>query len=69
MLKATAGSPWRFSAVASHCFGLEVAPPGLYNVSKMALLLSLVQTKADTNNTVQNLDLLMLTSDPLIVDR
>lgn len=69
MLKATAGSPWRFSAVASLCFGLEVAPPGLYNVLKMALLLSLVQTKADTNGTVQNLDLLMLTADPLIVDR
>ncbi|CAG00661.1 unnamed protein product, partial [Tetraodon nigroviridis] len=69
MLKATAGSPWRFSAVAAHCFGLEVAPPGLYNVLKMALLLSLVQTRAATNDTTQNLDLLTVTSDTLIVDR
>lgn len=69
MLKAAAGSPWRFSALASHCFGLEVAPPGLYNILKMALLLSLVQTKADTNGTIQNLDLLTVASDTLIVDR
>lgn len=68
MLKATAGFPWRFSAVATHCFGLEVAPPGLYNALKMALLLSLVQTKADTAD-IQNLDLLVVTSDSLIVDR
>lgn len=69
MLKAAAGSPWRFSALASHCFGMEVAPPGLYNVLKMALLLSLVQTKANTDGTIQNLDLLTVASDTLIVDR
>lgn len=69
MLKATAGSPWRFSAVAAHCFGLEVSPPGLYDTLKMALLLSLVQTKADADETVQNLDLLVVTSDTLIADR
>lgn len=69
MLKATAGSPWRFSAVAAHCFGLEVAPRGLINTLKMALLLSLVQTNADANDTIQNLDLLVATSDTLVVDR
>lgn len=69
MLKATAGSPWRFSAVVAHYFGLEVAPPGLYNALKMAVLLSLVQTKAGANDTIQNLDLLVVTADTLIVDR
>ncbi|XP_029698359.1 minichromosome maintenance domain-containing protein 2 isoform X2 [Takifugu rubripes] len=69
MLKATAGSPWRFSAVAAHCFGLEVAPRGLYNTLKMALLLSLVHSNAEANDTVQNLDLLVTTSDTLIVER
>lgn len=69
MLKATAGSPWRFSAVAAHCFGLEVAPWGLYNTLKMALLLSLVHSNVNANDTIQNLDLLVTTSDTLIVER
>lgn len=69
MLKATASSPWRFSAVVAQCFGLEVAPPGLYNTLKLALLLSLVQTRADAKDTFHNLDLLVVTTDTLIPDR
>uniref|UniRef100_A0A3P9JGM3 Minichromosome maintenance domain-containing protein 2 n=1 Tax=Oryzias latipes TaxID=8090 RepID=A0A3P9JGM3_ORYLA len=69
LLKATASSPWRFSAIAAHCFGLEVAPPGLYNTVKLILLLSLAQTKANANDTFQYLDLLVVTNDPLILDR
>lgn len=53
----------------AHCFGLEVAPPGLYNTLKLALLLSLVQTGADAKNTFHNLDLLVVTADSLIPDR
>ncbi|XP_074477791.1 minichromosome maintenance domain-containing protein 2 isoform X2 [Sebastes fasciatus] len=69
LLKATAGSRWRFSAIVAHCFGLDVAPPGLYNTLKLGLLLSLVQTKADAKDTFHNLDLLVVTADTLILDR
>lgn len=66
LLKTTVGSPWRFSAIVAHCFGSDVAPPGLYNTLKLGLLLSLVQTRADAFN---NLDLLVVTTDTLILDR
>ncbi|KAF3703565.1 Minichromosome maintenance domain-containing protein 2 [Channa argus] len=69
LLKATARFPWRFTAILAHCFGLEVAPPGLYNTLKLALLLSLVQTRADTKDTCHNLDLLVVTPDTYILDR
>ncbi|XP_070784306.1 minichromosome maintenance domain-containing protein 2 [Enoplosus armatus] len=69
LLKATDGSPWRFSAVVANCFGLDVAPPGLYNTLKLGLLLSLVQTRADAKDTFHNLDLLVVTTDTLILDR
>uniref|UniRef100_A0A3Q2Y5Y0 Minichromosome maintenance domain containing 2 n=1 Tax=Hippocampus comes TaxID=109280 RepID=A0A3Q2Y5Y0_HIPCM len=69
LLKATSDSPWRFSAMLAHCFGLDVVPPGLFNTLKLSLLLSLVQTGADANNTVFNLDLLVTADDKLIVDR
>lgn len=69
LLKATAGSPWRFSAAVTHCFGSDVAPPGLYNTLKLGLLLSLVQTRADAKDTFHNLDLLVVTTDTLIPDR
>uniref|UniRef100_A0A3Q3W6V7 Minichromosome maintenance domain-containing protein 2 n=1 Tax=Mola mola TaxID=94237 RepID=A0A3Q3W6V7_MOLML len=68
LLRVTAGSPWRFPAVLTQCFGLEVAPPGLYNTLKLALLLSLVQTGADAKDTFHNLDLLVVTSYSLIPD-
>lgn len=64
-----ASSPWRFSAILAHYFGLDVAPPGLYNTLKLALLLSLMQTTAAVNDTFQNLDLLAVTTDTLILDR
>uniref|UniRef100_A0A672YFK3 Minichromosome maintenance domain containing 2 n=2 Tax=Sphaeramia orbicularis TaxID=375764 RepID=A0A672YFK3_9TELE len=69
LLKATAGSPWRFSAIIAHCFGLDVAPPGLYNTLKLCLMLSLVQTKVDVKETFHSLDLLVITTDTLIIDR
>uniref|UniRef100_A0A3Q1CC35 Minichromosome maintenance domain-containing protein 2 n=1 Tax=Amphiprion ocellaris TaxID=80972 RepID=A0A3Q1CC35_AMPOC len=69
LLKATASSPWRFSAIVAHCFGLDVAPPGLYNTLKLSLLLSLVQTRTDAKDTFYNLDLLVATTDMLILDR
>ncbi|XP_054478733.1 minichromosome maintenance domain-containing protein 2 [Anoplopoma fimbria] len=69
LLKATAGFRWRFSAIVTHCFGLDVAPPGLYNTLKLSLLLSLVQNRADAKDTFHNLDLLAVTTDTLILDR
>ncbi|KAM9337205.1 minichromosome maintenance domain-containing protein 2 [Symphorus nematophorus] len=69
LLKATASSPWRFSAIVAQCFGLDVAPPGLYNTLKLSLLLSMVQTRADAKDTRHSLDLLVVTTDTLITDR
>ncbi|XP_058506842.1 minichromosome maintenance domain-containing protein 2 [Solea solea] len=69
LLKATASSPWRFPAIVAHCFGLDFAPPGLYNTLKLGLLLSLVQTRADAEETCHNVDLLVVASDILIIDR
>ncbi|XP_061569387.1 minichromosome maintenance domain-containing protein 2 [Cololabis saira] len=66
---AMASSPWRFPAILAHYFGLDVAPPGLYNTLKLALLLSVVQTTTDVNDTFHNLDLLVVTTDTLILDR
>ncbi|KAM9332160.1 minichromosome maintenance domain-containing protein 2 [Pholidichthys leucotaenia] len=69
LLKVTASYPWRFPAIVTHCFGLDVAPPGLYNTLKLSLLLSLVQTRIDADNTFHNLDLLVVTTDTLIFER
>ncbi|RVE58752.1 hypothetical protein OJAV_G00198090 [Oryzias javanicus] len=69
LLNGTTSSAWRFSAIAAHCFGLEVAPPGLYNTVKFILLLSLVQTKTNTKDTFQYLNVLVVTSETLIMDR
>ncbi|XP_033842204.1 minichromosome maintenance domain-containing protein 2 [Periophthalmus magnuspinnatus] len=67
--KTTACSPWRFSAIAAHCFGLEITPPGLYNSLKLCLLLSLVQTTSDLKEMFHSLDILVCTNDFLILDR
>ncbi|XP_041824991.1 minichromosome maintenance domain-containing protein 2 isoform X2 [Melanotaenia boesemani] len=69
LLNDKASSPWRFSAIVVHSFGLDVAPPGLYNSLKLGLLLSLVQTKTDANDAFHSLDLLVVTTDTVIVDR
>uniref|UniRef100_A0A3Q3FC41 Minichromosome maintenance domain containing 2 n=1 Tax=Kryptolebias marmoratus TaxID=37003 RepID=A0A3Q3FC41_KRYMA len=69
LLKCAASSPWRFPAAVARCFGLDLAPPGLYNTLKLSLLLSLVQTRTDANDAFQSLDILVVVSDTLIVDR
>ncbi|XP_033935680.1 minichromosome maintenance domain-containing protein 2-like, partial [Pseudochaenichthys georgianus] len=69
LLNVTSSSRWRFCAVLSHCFALSVAPPGLYNTLKLALLLSLVQNRVDERETFHNLDLLAVTTDSLVLDR
>ncbi|XP_057680511.1 minichromosome maintenance domain-containing protein 2 [Corythoichthys intestinalis] len=69
LLHATRDSPWRFSAVITQSFGLDVVPPGLFNTLKLCLLLSMVHTEATEKNTIFNLDLLVTTDDKLILDR
>ncbi|AWP20689.1 putative MCM domain-containing protein 2 isoform 4 [Scophthalmus maximus] len=69
LLRATASSPWRFSAIAAHGFGLDIAPPGSYDTLKLGLLLSLVQTRADAEEACHNLDLLVVATDTLVFDR
>ncbi|XP_072234988.1 minichromosome maintenance domain-containing protein 2 [Leuresthes tenuis] len=69
LLNCMSSSPWRFSAIVAHCFGLDVAPPGLHNTLKLSVLLSLVQSKTDANDTFHNLDLLAVTTDTVIIDR
>uniref|UniRef100_A0A672NQ15 Minichromosome maintenance domain-containing protein 2 n=1 Tax=Sinocyclocheilus grahami TaxID=75366 RepID=A0A672NQ15_SINGR len=65
---ASACSPWRFAAIVANSFGSPVIPPGLYNILKLGLLLSLVQTE-DNPDSPNHLDMLALTSDTLIIDR
>ncbi|CAL8292459.1 unnamed protein product [Lota lota] len=69
LLKATAGSPWRFPGLLAHSFGSDVVPPGRHNTLKLALLLSLVQTTPETADAFHSLDLLALASDTLVIDR
>lgn len=66
---ALAGSPWRFSAIVANSFGSPVVPPGLYSTLKLALLLSLVQTKVDDSDAHNHLDVLALTGNTLNVER
>ncbi|KAF5897498.1 minichromosome maintenance domain-containing protein 2, partial [Clarias magur] len=66
---ASAYSPWRFSAIVANSFGSPAVPPGLYSTLKLALLLSLVQTKEENLETHNHLDVLAFTGDTLIVER
>ncbi|XP_010141078.1 PREDICTED: MCM domain-containing protein 2 [Buceros rhinoceros silvestris] len=67
LLSLTSGSCWRFSAILANIFASQVVPPGTYNTLKLAVLLSLVQT-CEKENT-DYLDLLIVTSDTLVIDR
>ncbi|XP_064244122.1 minichromosome maintenance domain-containing protein 2 isoform X2 [Passer domesticus] len=67
LLSLTSSSRWRFSAVLANIFASQVVPPGTYNTLKLAILLSLVQTCEKEN--ADYLDLLIMTSDTLVIDR
>lgn len=67
LLSLTSGSCWRFSAILANVFASQVVPPGTYNTLKLAILLSLVQTCEEEN--ADYLDLLVVTSDTLVIDR
>ncbi|NXS06234.1 MCMD2 protein, partial [Neodrepanis coruscans] len=67
LLSLTSSSHWRFTAVLANIFASQVVPPGTYNTLKLAILLSLVQTCEKEN--ADYLDLLIVTSETLIIDR
>ncbi|XP_021241890.1 MCM domain-containing protein 2 isoform X6 [Numida meleagris] len=67
LLSLTSSSCWRFTATLANIFASQVVPPGTYNTLKLAILLSLVQTCEI--ESADYLDLLIVTSDTLIIDR
>ncbi|KAM9303713.1 minichromosome maintenance domain-containing protein 2 [Morus bassanus] len=67
LLSMTSSSCWRFTAILANIFASQVVPPGTYNTLKLAILLSLVQTCEKEN--ADYLDLLIVTSDTLVIDR
>ncbi|NWZ49260.1 MCMD2 protein, partial [Haliaeetus albicilla] len=67
LLSLTSSSRWRFTAILANIFASQVVPPGTYNTLKLAILLSLVQTCEKEN--ADYLDLLIVTSDTLVIDR
>ncbi|XP_074134913.1 minichromosome maintenance domain-containing protein 2 [Sminthopsis crassicaudata] len=69
LLSLTSHSCWKFTAILANIFASQIVPPGTYNMLKLCLLMSLVQTN-DRNKEVEDcLDILIVTSDTLLVDR
>ncbi|KAF5926300.1 hypothetical protein HPG69_011431, partial [Diceros bicornis minor] len=69
LLSLTSGSCWKFTAILANIFASQIVPPGTYNLLKLCLLMSLVQT-SDRNKELEDcLDILIITSDTLLVDR
>ncbi|XP_036120156.1 minichromosome maintenance domain-containing protein 2 isoform X2 [Molossus molossus] len=69
LLSLTSSSCWKFTAILANIFASHIIPPGTYNFLKLCLLMSLVQTR-DCNKELEDcLDILIITSDTLLVDR
>ncbi|KAM5281482.1 minichromosome maintenance domain-containing protein 2 [Ctenodactylus gundi] len=69
LLSLTSTSCWKFAAILANIFASQIVPPGTYNLLKFCLLMSLVQT-SDRNKELENfLDILIITSDTLLVNR
>ncbi|XP_021148595.2 minichromosome maintenance domain-containing protein 2 isoform X3 [Columba livia] len=67
LLSLTSSSCWKFTAILANIFASQVVPPGTCNTLKLTILLSLVQTCEKEN--ANYLDLLIVTSDTLVIDR
>ncbi|CAH2285334.1 MCM domain-containing 2 [Pelobates cultripes] len=65
----TRDSPWIFTGILANVFSSQVVPVGTYNTLKLCMLLSLVQTSNEDRDPVNFLDLLVITSDTLTVER
>ncbi|XP_004697589.1 minichromosome maintenance domain-containing protein 2 [Echinops telfairi] len=69
LLSLTSSSCWKFTAILANIFASQIVPPGTYNLLKLCLLMSLVQT-SDRNKELEDcLDVLIITNDTLLVDR
>ncbi|KAF4022327.1 hypothetical protein G4228_014259 [Cervus hanglu yarkandensis] len=69
LLSLTSSSCWKFTAILANIFASQIVPPGTYNLLKLCLLMSLVQT-SDRNKELENcLDILIVTSDTILIDR
>ncbi|XP_045416518.1 minichromosome maintenance domain-containing protein 2 [Lemur catta] len=69
LLSLTSSSCWKFTAVLANFFASQIVPPGTYNLLKLCLLMSLVQTSDRKKELEDCLDILIITSDTLLVER
>ncbi|XP_052573564.1 minichromosome maintenance domain-containing protein 2 isoform X3 [Peromyscus californicus insignis] len=69
LLSLTSSSCWKFTAILANIFASQIVPPGTYNLLKLCLLMSLVQTRDCNRDSEDCLDILIITSDTLLVDR
>ncbi|XP_038204035.1 minichromosome maintenance domain-containing protein 2 [Arvicola amphibius] len=69
LLSLTSASCWKFTAVLANVFASQIVPPGTYNLLKLCLLMSLVQTSDGNRHPQDCLDILIITTDTLLVDR
>ncbi|CAH6777300.1 minichromosome maintenance domain-containing protein 2 [Phodopus roborovskii] len=69
LLSLTSSSCWKFTAILANIFASQIVPPGTYNLLKLCLLMSLVQTSDCNRDPEDCLDILITTSDSLLVDR
>lgn len=69
LLSLTSSSCWKFTAILANIFASQIVPPGTYNLLKLCLLMSLVQTSDCNKGPEDFLDILIITSDSLLVDR
>ncbi|XP_006237847.1 minichromosome maintenance domain-containing protein 2 isoform X3 [Rattus norvegicus] len=68
LLSLTSSSCWRFTAILANVFASHIVPLGTYNLLKLCLLMSLVQTRDCSSERENCLDILVITSDTLLVD-
>ncbi|KAI5938916.1 Minichromosome maintenance domain-containing protein 2 [Manis javanica] len=69
LLTLTSSSYWKFAAILANIFASQIVPLGTYNLLKLCLLMSLVQTSNHNKELEDYLDILIITSDTLLVDR
>ncbi|EDL14294.1 mCG131358 [Mus musculus] len=69
LLSLTSSSCWKFTAMLANVFASQIVAPGTYNLLKLCLLMSLVQTRDCNREREDCLDILVITSDTLLVDR
>uniref|UniRef100_A0A8C5LFY2 Minichromosome maintenance domain-containing protein 2 n=1 Tax=Jaculus jaculus TaxID=51337 RepID=A0A8C5LFY2_JACJA len=69
LISLTSSSCWKFTAILANIFASQIVPPGTYNLLKLCLLMSLVQTSDHKKELEDCLDILIITSDTLLIDR